>query len=315
MTEDENAKTQGFIAMTDTKQAVINLFSDFTVETTPNSASKIPDFNARLRNDTPVYVTFLPGSDVYETVTVAKRLRGEGFNPIPHIAARSLQSEDMLSEILKRYVGEAGVEHVLTIAGGVDNPLGPYESSMAVLESGLIDKAGISKVSVAGHPEGSPDITDEAIKEALAWKNSFAERTGAELDIVTQFAFEAEPLIAWDRRINAEGNTLPIRIGLPGLATIKTLLGFSKAAGVGNSIRFLMKRAADVTKLMTVNAPDKQVIDLARYVAEDANAGISGVHMYAIGGLKRSSAWSYALRDGLFDVTNQDQIKVAVDLG
>jgi hypothetical protein len=48
MTEDENAKTQGFIAMTDTKQAVINLFSDFTVETTPNSASKIPDFNARL---------------------------------------------------------------------------------------------------------------------------------------------------------------------------------------------------------------------------------------------------------------------------
>lgn len=145
----------------------------------------------------------------------------------------------------------------------MDNPLDPYDSSMAVLESGLIDKAGISKVSVAGHPEGSPDITDEAIKEALAWKNSFAERTGAELDIVTQFAFEAEPLIAWDRRINAEGNKLPIRIGLPGLASIKTLLGFSKAAGVGNSIRFLMKRSADVSKLMIVNAPDKQVIDLA----------------------------------------------------
>ena len=87
------------------------------------------------------------------------------------------------------------------------------------------------------------------------------------------------------------------------------------SAGVGNSIRFLMKRAADVTKLMTVNAPDKQVIDLARYVAEDANAGIRGVHMYAIGGLKRTSAWSYALRDGLFEVTGKDQLKVSVDLG
>ena len=115
--------------------------------------------------------------------------------------------------------------------------------------------------------------------------------------------------------INAEGNRLPIRIGLPGLATIKTLLGFSKAAGVGNSIKFLMKRAADVTKLMMVNAPDKQVIDLARYVAEDPKAGIAGVHMYAIGGLKRTSAWSYALRDGLFSVTNKDQLKVEVDLG
>ena len=153
--------------MTDTKAAVMKLFGDFTVETTPNSAAKIPDYNARLRNDTPIYVTFLPGSDVYETVTLAKRLRGEGFNPIPHIAARSIQSEDMLRDILDRYVGEAGVEHVLTIAGGVDNPLGPYDSSMAVLESGLIDKAGIRRVSVAGHPEGSPDITDELIKDMI----------------------------------------------------------------------------------------------------------------------------------------------------
>ena len=37
--------------------------------------------------------------------------------------------------------------------------------------------------------------------------------------------------------------------------------------------------------------------------------------MYAIGGLKRTSAWSYALRDGLFEVTNKDQLKVSVDLG
>ena len=43
--------------MTDTKAAVMKLFGDFTVETTPNSAAKIPDYNARLRNDTPIYVT------------------------------------------------------------------------------------------------------------------------------------------------------------------------------------------------------------------------------------------------------------------
>jgi hypothetical protein len=37
--------------------------------------------------------------------------------------------------------------------------------------------------------------------------------------------------------------------------------------------------------------------------------------MYAIGGLKRTSAWSYALRDGLFDVTPKDQLKLTVDIG
>ena len=61
----------------------------------------------------------------------------------------------MLRDILDRYVGEAGVEHVLTIAG-VDNPLGPYDSSMAVLESGLIDKAGIRRCRWPATPRARP---------------------------------------------------------------------------------------------------------------------------------------------------------------
>ena len=43
--------------------------------------------------------------------------------------------------------------------------------------------------------------------------------------IVTQFCFEAAPVIAWDKRIQAEGNRLPVYIGLPGLASLKALIG------------------------------------------------------------------------------------------
>ena len=45
----------------------------------------------------------------------------------------------------------------------------------------------------------------QAIRAALAWKNAYAQRTGAELYLVTQFCFEAEPIIRWDQAIQAEG--------------------------------------------------------------------------------------------------------------
>ena len=54
-------------------------------------------------------------------------------------------------------------------------------SSMQVMETGLLDRHGIRRIGVAGHPEGSPDIPDRAVAAAIAWKNAFAERTDADL--------------------------------------------------------------------------------------------------------------------------------------
>ena len=292
------------------KQAIMDLFAGFTMETTPKSAEKIPAYDQRLRHETPIYVTFLPGSDVRETVALCKRIVGEGFTPIPHIAARSLQSREMLEELAKAYGEELGLKKVLCIAGGVDEPLGPFSDSMQVLDSGILNKAGITHISVAGHPEGSPDMGDEAIQTALDWKNKYAESSGIELDICTQFAFEGEPVLTWEKRIRELGNKLPIIVGFPGVASIKTLLNFGMAAGVGQSLKFIRKRAMDVTKLLTVNAPDELAADLAKGMAADPDCLIKGVHMYAIGGLKKTSFWAYALADGKFDVDAKGQIKL-----
>jgi methylenetetrahydrofolate reductase (NADPH) len=51
---------------------------------------------------------------------------------------------------------------------------------------------------------------------------------------------------------------------------------------------------------MTVSAPDKLLIDLARYRATDPKCGIRKAHMYPLGGLRRTAAWSYAVADGDF---------------
>ena len=286
------------------RQNVIDFLADFTAETTPFSAAKVEDFRDVLRPGSTVFITFLPGSDFEDTIAVAARLRKEGFNPVPHLAARSIPNAAFLDENLGRLRDAAGINEVLTIAGAVDEPVGEFSDSMQVLKTGLLDKHGIKKIGVAGHPEGSPDMSDKAIASALKWKNDFAARSNAELYVVTQFCFEVEPIIAWDKAMRAAGNSLPIRIGIPGIASIKTLLNYSKACGIGNSIDFLKKQARNVAKLMTVSAPDKLISDLASYKATDPECGLIGCHMYPLGGVKKTAKWTYAVVDGEFKMNS-----------
>jgi len=306
--------TQVDSTMSDSKQQIIDFMTGFTAETTPGSAAKIADYRVHLRPGTVVYITFLPGSDFNDTVATAKRLRDEGFQPVPHFAARSITSRAVFEDNLKRCVEEVGIDRVLTIAGAVANPLGEYNDSMQLLETGLFDKYGIKTIGLAGHPEGSPDMSDEAIAAAIKWKNGFAERSDAELHLVTQFAFEAAPIIAWDKALRAEGNALPIHIGVPGLATLKSLLAHARACGVGASMKVLSRQARNITRLLVVQAPDKLVRELAEYQASDPDCGISGVHMYPLGGLKRSAIWSYAVTDGHFSLGDKAGFKVDAEI-
>ena len=299
---------------TDLRHEVMDLVSGFTVETTPGAAAKIANYGEHLRPGTSVYITFLPGSDFADTVSLAKRLRSEGFEPIPHFAARSIPSRAFLEEGLTQLRAEADVREVLAIGGAVETPVGDFESSMHLLETGLFDRHGIERIGVAGHPEGSPDISDADIRLALEWKNAFNRRSDAQLYIVTQFCFEAAPIVAWERRLRAEGNRLPVVIGIPGLATVKTLMAHAKACGIGPSMKFLMKQASNLTKILTLSTPDRLLADLASHRASDPDSAISGVHMYPLGGLRRTAKWTYGLTDGAFELNKSGGFKVTLDI-
>ncbi len=295
---------------TDIKQSIASFMTNYSCETTPAAAQKIGSFQNLLAPGTSVFITFLPGSDFSDTIETAKNLKNQGFVPVPHIAARGVSNTNDLDERLNRLTGEAGVNEVLLIGGGYDTPIGEFADTMQLLETGLFDAHGINNINVAGHPEGSPDINDADILKALAWKNAFAQRTGAQIQIVTQFCFDAAPIIAWDKNIQAEGNKLPIRIGLPGLATIKTLIAYARSCGVGNSMRFLTRQARNVTRLLSISAPDKLVADLAVYKAENPACGIVSAHMFPLGGLKRTATWSNAVVDGRFTLDAKGGFRV-----
>lgn len=295
-------------------EAIAKAGANWSIEVTPTGATKINSFAALLAENTSVNVTFLPGTDPNDTIAVAKRLSDEGMNAIPHIAARSLSDKDQLDGLLKRMTSEANVSEVLVIGGGVDKPVGAFDNTMQVLNTGLIQKYGISRIGVSGHPEGSPDIHDDALAQAIADKNAFAVSEGLSLYMETQFCFDAAAVLSWERAIREAGNALPIRVGIPGPATIKTLFRFAQISGIGPSMRFIAKQARNVAKLMTVQSPHLLLAGLANGMSNAPTGGdkclIQHFHYYPFGGFAKTAAYADAVakghitltKDGGFDV-------------
>ena len=272
--------------------------SDWSIEVTPAGATKIESFAGILEEGTTVNVTFLPGSDPLDTIATAKRLADDGMNAVPHIAARSLQNKEQLDDLLKRMTSEANVHEVLVIGGGVDNPVGEFDCTMQILQTGLIQKYGITQIGVSGHPDGSPDISADQLAQAISQKNEFARKEGLSLYMETQFCFDPAAVLAWEKTIRQAGNQLPIRIGIPGPATIKTLFRFAQISGIGPSMRFIAKQARNVAKLMTVQSPHELLAGLAEGMAADNKCLLQHFHYYPFGGFAKTAAYAKAVEQG-----------------
>lgn len=283
------------------EKAITTLAEGFSSETTPRMAAKIARFSDFLPRGSTVSVTFLPGSDFSETIATARRLKLEGFSPAPHVVARLFRSADEFERGMAE-LSEAGVTDVVVLAGGIRRPAGPYENSMQLLETGLFERLGISRIGVAGHPEGSRDISKSDLAAALRWKNDYARQSAAALYLVTQFCFEAEPVIGWEKRLREAGNTLPIRVGIPGPATLKTLLSYARTCGIGPSMRVLTRQAKSVPKMLSVKTPDVFLRDLSVHRARCRESLLEGLHVYPLGGQQRAAAWINAVADGAIAV-------------
>ena len=84
-----------------------------------------------------VYITMLPGGDYKETAEQSKNLVQKGYNPIPHFPARSIENEAQLKEYISM-CRDGGTKQVLVI-GGSREPIGKFDSSIQVLETGYFE--------------------------------------------------------------------------------------------------------------------------------------------------------------------------------
>ena len=214
-----------------------------------------------------VYITLLPGEDFRQVVKKTKELTNLGFNPVPHFPARSIKNLNNLKDYVKRCKDD-GVKQALVI-GGSAQPIGDFHCSLQLLETGLFEGF---KIGIAGHPDGSPDISDSDLEKAMRNKKPYADY------IVTQWLMEPEPIIKFVSK-----QIIPVHVGITGPMKISSLLKFANTVGAKNSINFIKSNLGKTFDLLRPKDPN----DLIEKVKSVTN----NFHIYTFGGLKETSTW------------------------
>jgi methylenetetrahydrofolate reductase (NADPH) len=267
-----------------------NMADGYSLEMTAKELDGLREAAPLIRPGTQVAVTFLPGEEMEQRVEAAKLVRELGFEPIVHLSARRLASKEELDNYLARISGEAGVKRVFLIAGDPPEAEGPFEDSLQVIESGLLEKHGITIAGVGGHPEGHPNVSKDDLWVWMERKIAALRARGIVPLVVTQFAFDDDAIVSWVKEMRKRGIDVPVRLGVPGPAGIKRLLGFAKRCGVGASASVMKKYGVSITNLIGSAGPDKLVNSLDRKLNDEEHGRVR-LHFYPFGALSASAEW------------------------
>jgi methylenetetrahydrofolate reductase (NADPH) len=265
-----------------------------SVEITAKQVDKIPVLAQHLHSGTNVFIALLDAGDVEAQIAAATALQQAGFHAIPHVPARFVRDEEDLKHRIGAFAN-AGITQLLALGGGAPQPIGKFDAAIQLMETGVFESHGIRRIGIAGHPEGNPDITkakgEATLMAALTEKQTWLKEKNIEGFIATQFLFDAEPLAFWAKGLREEGIDLPLYVGVPGPASIKTLVRYAALCGVGHSARFIRKQALNITKLLTVSEPTEFIEQLAKLHFEKPDLKIAGPHLYPFGGFDKLFAW------------------------
>ena len=235
----------------------MNFSLEITMKTNLSELPKVKD----------VYITMLPGNDYKEVANKATELVKSGFNPVPHFPARSIKNHAELKDFVTR-CKDGGVKQALVI-GGSAQPIGDFHCSLQLLETGLFKGW---KIGIAGHPDGSPDISDKDLEKAMIDKKSYADY------IVTQWCLDGNAIANFISK-----QTLPVHVGITGPLKISSLLKFANIVGAKNSINFLKSNATKALDLLKPRDP-KDIIEKIEGLTKN-------FHIYTFGGLKETNKW------------------------
>jgi methylenetetrahydrofolate reductase (NADPH) len=164
---------------------------------------------------TRINVTFHGNEDLRMRLGAARSVRRLGFTPVPHLAARRLGSRADFERFLTGLHADGTSDNAVAVAGDPANPEGPYEDSLSLIGSGLLQRYGVRHVGISGYPEGHSAIPGDVLWSVLRDKSAALAAQGVDGGLITQFGFDADPVLAWIERVRDEGIALPVRVGVP----------------------------------------------------------------------------------------------------
>ena len=239
--------------------------------------------------NSPVSVTASPVKGLDATMELTDRIRSLGHRPIPHIAARLVESQDQVAQIAK-WMKTEGYETLFCVAGDAEEPAGPYEGAHSFLSDLFAQDHGLTTVGITAYPDGHALIRNEILHEQLHAKQALLAEAGVNGWASTQMCFDTDLIADWLRNERAEGFELPIHLGIPGVVDRAKLMTMGVRLGVGASLRFLKKNKAAVTKLLAPGAYDPDDILEPLTASLDA-LGIEGLHVFTFNQVEATEAW------------------------
>jgi methylenetetrahydrofolate reductase (NADPH) len=227
-----------------------------------------------------VTITASPTKGIEPALDYATELALRGFAVVPHIAARSIGNQAHLSQVLDTLT-EADIRRIFVI-GGDAKEAGEFSDALSLIQA--IEALGypLPEIGLAAYPGGHPFIPDDVLRQALKDKQPYASY------MTTQMCFDPAIISNWISDARADGITLPIHLGMPGVAPLHKLISISARIGVGDSVRFLSKHKGLLRR--RTYSPDKLIMGLAD-VIRDPSAKIEALHLYTFNQVESSEAW------------------------
>jgi methylenetetrahydrofolate reductase (NADPH) len=230
-----------------------------------------------------ITVTASPRKGIEATFTLSEELAGRGFRVVPHLVARQVRDKSHLHEIVDR-LSAGGFEDVFIIGGDITEPVGTYDSSSALIADMVEMGNRPRRIGVAAYPEGHPLIKRETLMQALKDKQPFVNY------MVTQICFDPQTIGKWLTDVRANGITLPVYIGIPGVLKRPKLLEISLRVGVGDSTRFLKNHLGMVARLLQHDMynPDSLVKKVTGLTRDQV---VAGFHIYTFNQCLSTKHW------------------------
>jgi methylenetetrahydrofolate reductase (NADH) len=228
-------------------------------------------------------VTASPSHGIESTIELCEGLVAAGHEATPHLAAHMIRDRAHLAELLER-CRSAGIRGAFVV-GGDAKDRGEIHDGLALIR--LMEELDhpFDSIGVPGYPEGHPSIPDDVLLSSLREKQRHASY------LTTQMSFDPRAVAGWIDRMRAAGLTLPVHLGVPGVADVRKLLRIAARIGVGGSIRYLRKNRQLLGVLFRRSfSPDRLLMGLTPTFA-DPSADVRALHVFTFNQVEATVAW------------------------
>jgi methylenetetrahydrofolate reductase (NADPH) len=231
-----------------------------------------------------ITVTASPRKGLPATVQLAVRLARLGYHSIPHLSARLIRDRHELGQILDA-IRPAGIKGIFVVAGDAREPAGEFPDALSLL-SALPPDHGLTEIGVTGYPESHPFIHDDVTIQAMWDKRRLASY------IVSNMSFDPDTVKRWVDRVRRRGVTLPIYIGLAGVADPARLLRLSTKIGVADAARFLRTHPSWLARMFRPGGyePGRFVSALLPEIAQP-DRRVAGLHVFTFNEIEPTERW------------------------